>query len=559
MSTRIRLGVIGLTALALLAAACTSGGAGRTSSAAPSTAAPVRQGGSIVIGAEQEPDCADWIASCAASIWGTYIMDIPTIPRVFEPKKVSGTWAPVATNLMASEPEVAAGPPQKVTYRINPAAVWSDGKPITSADFRYTALAIRDGKDVLNRTGYSHITKIDTPDEKTAVVTFDAPYANWKGLFSDGGGVLPGHLLDGKDRSALMKDGYTWSGGPWKIESWTKGVSVVLVPNPSYWGDKPKLDKVTFQFTADTAAAFQAFKTGQLDALYPTPQLDSIDQIMSGLPNASSIVDPESGNLEAVWFNNAKPPFDSATFRKAVSHGLDRKAIVTRLYGALGVTQPAQSAHTPLVGRYGGTDFEQYTPDLAKVDSLMQADGWAKGADGIWAKAGTRASFTVSTMTGNKRRELTEQILQEQLRVAGFEVTVDNTSATDLFAAKLPKGDFQMGLWTLVDTFPQPALDASFSSGAMPTEDNGFSGLNLSRIDLPGLDKVLGTAASTLDENERIELSRQTDKLLADSAALLPLDVIPNVLLWNNKIGGPLAIDPARGPFWNLAQWGLVG
>ncbi|GES12065.1 peptide ABC transporter substrate-binding protein [Acrocarpospora macrocephala] len=519
----------------------------------------VRQGGSIVIGAEQEPDCTDWIASCAGSIWGTFIMDIPTIPRVFEPKKVNGAWTPVATNVMASEPELTAGPPQKITYRINPDAVWSDGQPITSADFEYTALAIRDGKDVLNRTGYSHIAKVDTPDPKTAVVTFSTPYANWKGLFSDSSGLLPSHLLADKDRSALMKDGYSWSGGPWKIESWTKGASVVLVPNENYWGEKPKLDKVTFQFTADTAAAFQAFKTGQLDALYPTPQLDSIDQILSGLPNADSIVDPESGNLEAVWFNNTKPPFDSVTFRQAVSYALDRKAIVTRLYGALGVTEPAQSAHTPLVGRYGATDFAQYAPDLGKVGTLMQGDGWAKGSDGIWAKAGTRAKFTVSTMTGNKRRELTEQILQEQLRTAGFELTIDNTSAGDLFASKLPKGDFQMGLWTLVDTFPQPSLEASFSSSAIPTAANGYSGLNMSRIDVPGLDQVLDTAASTLEEDKRIEVSRQADKLLADSAALLPLDVIPNILLWNRKIGGPLAIDPARGPFWNLAQWGLVG
>ncbi|MCX4904904.1 ABC transporter substrate-binding protein [Streptomyces sp. NBC_00878] len=555
MSTRIRLGALGLMALPLLTTACTSGGAGPNPRTSPSTAVPVRQGGSIVIGAEQEPDCTDWIASCATSIWGTYIMDVPTIPRVFEPKKVDGKWAPVATNVLASEPEVAAGPPQKVTYRINPAAVWSDKKPITSADFRYTALAIRDGKDVLDRTGYSHITKVDTPDPKTAVVTFDTPYANWKHLFS---GLLPQHLLDGKDRGALMKDGYSWSGGPWKIESWKKGVSVVLVPNKNYWGDKPKLDKVTFQFTADTAAAFQAFKTGQLDALYPTPQLDSIDQIKNGLPNANSVVDPESGNLEGLWFNNAKAPFDSVDFRKAVSYALDRKAIVTRLYGALGVTKPAQSVHTPLVGKYGGTDFARYTLDQAKVDSLMKGDGWAKGSGGIWEKAGKKATFTVSTMTGNKRRELTEQILQEQLRTAGFEVTIDNTSAADLFANKVPKGNFQLGLWTLVDTFPLPSLEASFSSSAIPTAKNGYAGLNMSRIDLPGLDKALNTAASSLDDSTRVEASRKADKLLADSAATLPLDVIPNVLLWNKKIGGPLAVDPARGPFWNLAQWGLA-
>jgi peptide/nickel transport system substrate-binding protein len=355
-----------------------------------------------------------------------------------------------------------------------------------------------------------------------------------------------------------MKDGYTWSGGPWKIESWTKGVSVVLVPNENYWGEKPKLDKVTFQFTADTAAAFQAFRTGQLDALYPTPQLDSIDQIVNGLPNANTLVDRESGNLEALWFNNAKAPFDSVAFREAVSYAVDRNAIVARLYGAVGVTEPLQSVHTPVVGKFGGDDFAKYTQDLTEVDSLMQGAGWTKGPDGIWMKPGARATFAISTMSGNKRRELTEQIIQEQLRAAGFEVTIDNVSATDLFARKVPRGDFQLGLWTLVDTFPLPSLDVSFSSGAIPSQENGFGGLNVSRVDLPELDSVLVVAATSLDESARIEASRQADALLAGNAAVLPLATLPNILLTSKKIGGPLAIDPTRGPFWNLAQWGIA-
>jgi peptide/nickel transport system substrate-binding protein len=543
-------------AFGLLAAGCTSGGGSSGGTTAPG---PVTtDGGSIVIGAEQEPDCADWIAGCATSIWGRYLMDVPTIPRAFVPQRAGDAWVPVPSELLAGDPEVAPGPPQTVTYHINPAAVWSDGQPISSEDFRYTALATRDGGDIIDKTGYTAIADIATPDAKTAVVTFRSPYADWKRLFSVRG-VLPSHLLEGKDRHALMKDGYQWSGGPWRIESWTKGQSVVLVPNERYWGEKPKLDRVTFQFTADTAAAFQAFRTGQLDALYPTPQLDSADQIAGGLANANSLIDPRSGNLEGIWFNNARAPFDSVAFRTAVSYAVDRNAIVTRLYGGLGQTAPAQSVLTPVVGEYASDAFARYTPDQARTDALMQGDGWTRGADGIWAKESVRAAFTVSTMAGNKRRELTEQILQQQLRTAGFEVTVDNTSSTELFGTKLPQGDFQMGVWTLVDTFPVPALQASFSSAAIPNAGNNFSGLNVSRITAPGLDEKLTALATSLDENERVALTREIDGMLADAAAVLPLSTIPNILLTSKKIGGPLSIDPIRGPFWNLAQWGLTG
>ena len=546
-------------ATVLLATACTSGGLPGANAGGPGAVVPVRQGGSIVIGAEQEPDCADWISTCAGSIWGTYVMDVPTMPRAFVPRKSGDGWAPVPSDVLAGEPAVStAGTQQKVTYRINPAAVWSDKEPITSEDLKYTALQIRDGKDVLDKTGYSHVTAVDTPDPKTAVVTFDAPYANWRALFSDTVGIFPSHLLAGKDRNALMKDGYSFSGGPWQIESWKRGASVTLVPNPNYWGEKPKLDKVTFQFTADTAAAFQAFKSGQLDALYPTPQLDSVDQIKNGLPNAHSEVDAASGNLEALWMNNGKFPFDSKTFRQAVSYSVDRKAIVARLYGALGVTAPAQSFITPIMAQYGADDFSQYTLDLAKVSSLMQGDGWAKGSDGIWVKAGQRASFSVASIAGNKRRELTEQILQQQLKTAGFELTIANTTAGALFSKVTPVGNFQLGLWTLVDTFPQPSLNQSFSTAAVPVAANGNSGLNFSRISSPELDQALGTLSTSLDQNTRVGAAKQADQLLGRDASSLPIVAVPNVLLWNRKIGGPLSINPSSGPFWNLAQWGLA-
>jgi peptide/nickel transport system substrate-binding protein len=76
--------------------------------------------------------------------------------------------------------------------------------------------------------------------------------------------VLPKHLLDGKDILEEMGNGYKWSGGPWMIEKWEKGVEVVLVPNPNWWGEKPKLETVIFKIQADTATEFQSSRTAKL-------------------------------------------------------------------------------------------------------------------------------------------------------------------------------------------------------------------------------------------------------------------------------------------------------
>lgn len=556
---RRRLGMLAVAAAAaVLLSACTSSSSDQTPTAAPSDTRALQQGGTIVIGAEQEPDCLDWIATCAGSIWGSYMAQVTTIPVVYNVRQKGEDWLPQVSGIMASEPVVSAGPPQTVTYKLNPAATWSDGTPITSADLKYTALQIRDGEDILDKTGYSEIKDIATPDAQTAVVTFAKAYAGWKVLFSGSTGVLPSHLLEGKDRAAVMKDGYTWSGGPWIIESWKKGQALTLVPNTGYWGDKPKLDKVVFQFTADTASAFQAFKSGQLDAIYPSPQLDAIDQINAGVPGASVQVQAASGNLEALWFNNAAPGLDSEAVRKALAYSIDRAAIVGRIYGPLGVDQPAQSFFPPILSAFGGQDFSAYTLDLAKVDELMTGDGWAKNGDGIWAKGDKVASFRITTIAGNKRRELMEQVLQQQLKAAGFGLTIKNASAADLFGKLAPDGDFDIGLWTLVTTFPDPSLSYAFDSSAIPSEANEFSGLNLTRTNVAGLDDALAVVDNETDEQKRLEATQQVDTLLAGSATSLPLAGVPNVLLLQDKVGGPASINPSEGPFWNLEQWGLV-
>ena len=552
---RALVAALAVTALIGSLAACTSSNA----TPEPSDVAVV-DGGEIVIGAEQEPDCTDWIATCGGSIWGTYIMQIPTLPGVFQTRQVDDEWVPVPSDLVTGEPEaeVADDGTQTITYSINPDAVWSDGEPITSADFAYTALQIRDGDDIFDKTGYDRITAVDTTDPKTAVVTLDSAYAGWRTLFSVYG-IMPAHILEGQDRAAIMADGYDFSGGPWKIEKWTRGTSVTLVPNENYWGEKPHLDKVTFLFLPDTTAAFQALKSGQVSALYPSPQLDALTQIEAGLPGIQSQVDARSGNLEAIWLNNAAAPFDSVAVRQALAYSIDRDAIVKRLFGSLGIDKAQQSFNTPMVAPFASDDFTTYTLDLDKVDELMKGDGWAKDSDGVWAKGGETATFSIKTLAGNKRRDLTVQVLQSQLKDAGFEMTIDQVTPADLFGTIAPQGDFQAGLWALVDTFPDPTLSSTFSSVNIPSEANGFSGINFYRTNIPGLDDLLGQVDSEIDTDARIAASHEADGLIAENVPSLPLDTVPNVLLWSDKVGGPLQINPVEGPFWNLAQWGLAG
>jgi ABC-type oligopeptide transport system substrate-binding subunit len=155
------------------------------------------------------------------------------------------------------------------------------------------------------------------------------PYSGWKQLFGGQYGILPKHILDGKDITTEMSNGYKWSGGPWIIDHWTKGVEVVLVPNTKFWGTKPKLDKVTFKVQADTAAEFESFKNNEVSMIYPQPQLDVVDQLKAGLPDSKSSVNANTGNLEALWINNASAPMDDIAVHQALGYAVDHAAIVS--------------------------------------------------------------------------------------------------------------------------------------------------------------------------------------------------------------------------------------
>ncbi len=442
---------------AMVAGACSSskssGGNAKANTAGVSAGTGgVRQGGDIVVAADQEPDCMDWIGSCAGSSWGAWEADVTTMPHAY----VYTDTGYQPGDVLTGEATLVSSPKQVVTYHISSKAVWSDGQPITSADFKYTWDQIAHGKDIYDQTGYSQIASVDTPDPQTAVVTFSSPYPDWKALFGAFYGIFPSHLLANTDRDAAMKDGYTWSGGPWKIDHWTKTQEIKLVPNTNYWGKKPNLASLTFRFITDTSASQQDLKSGQVVAGYPQAQPGL--QTLNGVNGLK--LDVVGGlNYEALWFNVSKAPLDDPAVRQGLAYATDRNAIVNQLFSAIqpGI-KPIQSIYTPAFGAVYSTPFDKYSLDLNKVNSVMQAAGWAKGADGIWAKGGVKANLELKTTTGNQRRLLTAQILQSQWKAAGFGLTLTPEKASVLFGKDLPGGNFQIGLYAQTPSDNDPGM-----------------------------------------------------------------------------------------------------
>jgi len=156
-----------LVAFVLLAvSACsddnkTTAGGGESSAAVP-------KGGTLIVGAEQEPDCMDWMGTCSGSSWGYWMAAVQTMPRAFDINRDDqGNYVYTPNSMLKGEPKLETSPQQKVTYEIADDAVWNDNVPITSTDFKYTWDQIATTDDIYDKTGYTNIASVDDSNPKS--------------------------------------------------------------------------------------------------------------------------------------------------------------------------------------------------------------------------------------------------------------------------------------------------------------------------------------------------------------------------------------------------------
>ncbi|HEY0283554.1 MAG TPA: ABC transporter substrate-binding protein, partial [Rhizomicrobium sp.] len=162
--------------------------------------------------------------------------------------------------------------------------------------------------------------------------------------------------------------------GPFRFDSWKRGEAIALVRFPAYWGKPARLEHAVFRFMADSTAAYAAVKSGDVDVFPDFPAPESIAQIKRDPRLAVSIGSTEGQVILAI--NNRKPPFDNLLVRRAVSHAIDRKAVIDGAFYGLG---------TPIGSHYAPQDegyvdlTARYPHDPARARALLAQAGFPNG------------------------------------------------------------------------------------------------------------------------------------------------------------------------------------
>jgi peptide/nickel transport system substrate-binding protein len=377
---------------------------------------------------------------------GTLVLAIEILPRGFDPRFSSGnTYSArimqlvydtllvkddkfelipsLATSFVESEDH------KTFTFRLRSGVKFHNGKPLTSADVKYTfdSLLSPALKSPV-RGALDKITSIVTPDAETVIFQAKEPFYTFAanipaiGIIPDGAGTEMSTAPIGS--------------GPYKFISYTEGDLVKLEANPDYWNGAPAVPRVHIKFVADNSTRQAELMSGGVDLAYNSGFDPETIRALQGR-RGIQVQQVEGVNIDYLGVNTSPlSQMANPRLRQAVAYAIDRDVIISRLLRnqatrAEAILPTAHWAYEKNVTAYN------HNPERAK--QLLDEAGFTD-PDGD----GTQTRVTIKLMTNTTQitRNIAS-IMKEQLRAVGINLEIESFEFATLID-KVTKGQFDM-------------------------------------------------------------------------------------------------------------------
>jgi peptide/nickel transport system substrate-binding protein len=449
---------------ALLALLLLAGCRDEASHPEPSSEAAPRRGGHAVLGSISDVDSWNEYLSSQSFASNLHRRILLRLAReVGDDRDHPSTYAPqLAESWTAGEDGLS------LTFRLRPAS-WSDGRPVTAEDVRFTWQAQTSAEvGWSNAATKAHVVDVEVVDPRTVTFRFDRAYP-FQLADAVEGGILPAHVYGAVPLASWRT--HDWSAirvgsGPFLLEQHRPGDEIVLVRNSRYRGgdDLPRLDRVHVRIVPDAGSLLTQFLAGGLDYVEGFPPREAT-RVAAG-PGVT-LLSFDYPLYDYLGWNGRKPPFDDPVVRRALTLAIDREALVDEVLSGYGRVSAG-----PLLSFWWGADraLEPWPHDPAQARSLLASRGFRPGPDRILARNGAPLAFTVTTNQGNRVREEALVKIQAQLREVGIAAT-PQTLEMATFRTRNMDGDYDayLGGWRFSGRLE---LGSLFGSDAIPPAGN---------------------------------------------------------------------------------------
>ncbi|AFZ69442.1 ABC transporter substrate-binding protein [Deinococcus peraridilitoris] len=339
------------------------------------------------------------------------------------------------------------------TFNLRDDVKWHDGKPFSADDVVFTFKTATDPKSGSRLVSdFSSIKNVEAVNKNTVKFTLSRPFAPFLTLLGHNAGIVPKHLLEGKDLNNLASFNRQnpIGTGPFKVVRSVPGSSITLEVNKDYYGAKPKLSGVTFKVVPDINAQVAQLKAGELNWVTIEPNN------LPSVQNDPNIAVKQASAIQhfLVFFNMKNPLFAEAKVREAMQYAVNRKAIIDGVLKGY-ADYPTGTIPTALSAYYDKNIKPiQYDPERAKT--ILAQAGWKPNANGQLVNAkGEPFKFTLLVDKGNPSREQAALAVQQDLKRIGMDVTLDTKEFGAVVRDYLLPGKYDANLiWW--NTAPDP-------------------------------------------------------------------------------------------------------
>ena len=417
------------------------------------------------------------------------------------------------------------------TFHIRDGVKFSDGEVCDANAIKANFDAIIENKDRHTWLEMMNLlVGVSAPDDKTFVIELSEPYYP---LLTELGVTRPFAMISPK----AMKDGSTKDGvnayigtGPYVLTDFVTDEYAVFEANENYWGEQPKIKKITVKVIPDNQTRILALEKGEIDMIFGKNMIDAdaINQYTGNDKFTVSLSDPTS--TRQIVLNTTRDVLADKEVRQALQHATNKQAISDGIF--YGLEQPADTLFAKTVP-YCDIDLEPYAYDVELAQSMLDEAGWVVGADKIREKDGRKLNIDLLYNSDSVTEKAIAEYLQSEYQKIGISLNIHGEEEQS-YRDNMKAGNFDM-VFNICWGMP---YDPQSSLAAMRAPVYGDYAAQLGLEDKADIDQAITDILVSTDETKRQELYTFVLTRLHEDAVYIPLTYECNKAIYRSDLQG---------------------